>query len=379
MVAWRQRMILNGDPHARSILPVVFLHIQKTAGSVVRLLLHSHFDRSELAPLYNFDQYDHAGRIADAAALHRLFTGHMDRDALDAIEAAAGRARKFTFLRDPVSHVVSQAAFARMSLDDFMRQPTAFNQQAQLLSGLSRAADARHAQKAIACMDVFGLFEDMRGSLDLISHSLRLPYMELPESRLNASGADHSVPPEVSAEILARSPQDRALYDYARMEFSRRLTAAFGTLQSPQQRRDKLNAAYREAVFRRLRPCFGVELRAENSWPGLNWGLRESNRHGQAWRTLQGRASIFCKLIPGRQYIVSLRVHSARDEEAMQALCVAANDSPLAVAGHGLEDGIPVLNWLLPGVPANGAVEIGFEGELQVSAIRVYHWNPSGS
>lgn len=370
--------VLRNDVHTSTLLPFIFVHIPKTAGSIVRVVLHSLFDEQDLAPLYGFDDYEDPEHIeAVFAADFRLFTGHMDIAARNRILELAGGGTTVTFVRDPVSHVVSSAAFAGLKLADILAPMKVFNAHTLLLCGLSREMNDEQARQALEGM-TFGLFEDVERSFELISHTLRLPHVSVPAWRLNASGADHDISADMRAAIAGHSEHDIRLANFARAEFERRFRSAFGE-STPRERRDQLDRAYRDAVFAAMEPYRAVELRADRSWPGIGWGLRGSNGIGQRWRTVSGRAVLFVKLHANTAYIVSAHVHSAPDVEALESLSACVNDVPLAVAGHGIINGVPVRNWLIPSAIVTEALEISFRtvSSVDISLIQVYPYPSS--
>ena len=372
--------VLCNDMHTSTLLPFIFFHIPKTAGSIVRVVLHSLFDDQDLAPLYNFDDYEDPEQIAvvfDAG--FRLFTGHMDIVARNRIRELAGPTTTVTFLRDPISRVVSNAAFEGLHPADFLSSPYGSDLQARLLCGWSEQVDDRRAREALAGM-TFGLFEDLERSFDLISHAFRLPHTSTPGPRLNASGADHDISADMRSAIAGRSEHDIRLVEFARVEFEQRFRSAFGE-STRQQRRDQLDRAYRDAVFAAMEPYRAVELRADRSWPGLGWGLRGRNGLRQTWRTVNGQATLFMRLHANTSYIVSVHVHSAPDVAAIESLTVCANGVPLEVAGHGIINGVPVRNWLIPTISVTEALEISFRtvSSVDISLIQVYPYSLSTS
>ena len=366
--------VLSNDVYTSTLLPIVFFHIPKTAGSIVRVMLHTLFDNQDLAPLYNFDEYEHPEQIEGVfAAGFRLFTGHMDIAARDRILELGGRATTITFLRDPISRALSNAAFGGSNLSDFLRSPYGSDLQARLLCGWSRAVDDDRARGALTSM-VFGLFEDLRRSFDLICHALRLPHLNIPTRQLNASGANHDISGEMRAAIIGYSLHDIRLVEFGRLEFEGRFRSAFGESSTADQRRDQLNRAYRDAVYAAMEPHRAVELRADRSWPGIGWGLRGSNALGQAWRTMNGQASLFVRLHAGTAYILSAHIHSAPDVSAIESLTAHANGASLASAGDGRINDMPVRNWIIQAITDSEPLEIFFNAvsPIDISFIQIY-------
>lgn len=69
---------LTTDPHSRQLEPFAFVHIPKTAGSILRLLIASLFDLSRVYPGFNLESYSGAEfRRQAASGDYGLFSGHM--------------------------------------------------------------------------------------------------------------------------------------------------------------------------------------------------------------------------------------------------------------------------------------------------------------
>lgn len=206
-------------------------------------------------------------------------------------------------------------------------------------------------------------FEDLRRSLDLFSARFALPYLEIPDMRLNASGADHS--PALNENLSDRIDAWQNLpFDFdtaARIKFD---AEYFETFEGVEDIPAQLNASYRKAVFSCMQYYGRVSLSAENAWPGYGWSLRTENTHGQAWRTIgaTGRACLFARLHRG-SYILSLKFHSVQNIEAVDRLSISVNGMPVVSGNSGHSEGYFLKHFFVPAscfVADDGEVELGF-------------------
>lgn len=413
-VAELDRWCLTTDPHTRSLEPFVFMHIPKTAGSIIRLIVLSLFDRSRVFPGWNYPEFDTKdGEFIERIDpdRHGVFVGHMEWDAISCIEVATqSTPTVFTVLRDPVDHYRSQLSF----IDELGRQgntSTVMNGkefdfvefwndetraqfgtlllEAQVASLLARGhplfqvmehptrfkvlvrADDKQLASARAMLFTrlegihVAIFDDLRRSLDLLCRRLALPYQDIPGLRLNRSFADHSQ--VLSADQLAQVEARRSLC----FELDRKARDQFGTqyrehLDNISDIPIALNDGYRQALLEKLTPHWCVHLDAGNAWPGYGWGFREENEHGQTWRRLgpENRSTIIARLRGGCDYVVGLKVQSCEDPAILDKVRASANGAALAPEARAFIDGHFVLNWLMPSAlfeRTDGAVDVVFE------------------
>lgn len=406
---------LTTDPHTRSLEPFIFLHIPKTAGSVVRLIVSSLFDQDRIFPHYNYPDYDSA-RSKSLRAIrpgaYGVFIGHMWWDAVDCIEKKLkSKATIFTIFRDPVSHYRSQIAFTDRMLEQGIRETvengvsrdlaqqwdpqarqrygtvTLESQATSLLAnahplfknmGSNSTFDAIRPPTddefniALKLLNtrldaiIFGLFEEMRESLDLLSKRLSLPFQPLITIKLNESGANHDQ--QLSAAQIEEVERRRGFcFDLdreARARFAARHNAAFDHVIDI---RSSLNDAYRAALLEKLRPHWCVRLTADRAWPGFDWGPRESNEHNQYWRSFgpSGSGTIIVRLHPACNYLLVMVVHTAT-ERAMTSVSAAFNGVDAGTTNLHFAEGRYILKWHLEAahVPPSGVVEITLSQQL---------------
>jgi hypothetical protein len=378
---------LDSDPHTRSLEPFVFLHIPKTAGSIVRLLVLSLFDQSHVFPGWNFDDYETSDRNFESkidTERHGVFVGHMYWDAVSTIERVLGKKpHVLAILREPLSRLRSLAAF-----DNRIKMQTAAHSDASSIQAKSEiiledyVGLANDDWPALSCdsdpqfdlsdtptspdilsgptsfqsvankkMDdvIIGFFENLRESLDLFCSKLQLPFLEIPQIWLNESGADHSTPlgneqNKRLREALSLSLSFDAL---ARSRFHQIYRDTFvGIADIPSH----LNQLYRDAVLARMQPYWCVRLEAGRSWPGYGWGFRQTNEHGQTWRRLEaGDAGVvLAKLNRNCDYVVSLSLHSCDSDATLARIVACVGGARLASEDRAFIDGHFVLNWKLP-------------------------------
>ena len=75
-----------------------------------------------------------------------------------------------------------------------------------------------------------------------------------------------------------------------------------------------------------------VNISLAKSFLGAGWGLPNRNEHGQSWRWLteaKHGALVFLNLLPGKDYVVRSFVHTASNQEIIDAVTVTANDAPV--------------------------------------------------
>ncbi len=250
----------NKAKRGTSLLPVVFLHIPKTAGTSFISLLRAVFGHEQVMRLEVVD-YRTPERLAallsrplgeiDCVAAHIPYT---------MVARHRHRCRLFILLRHPVVRVMSLFRFLQQrpaedqkalglasgfSFDDFIntRTPSLF---VQVNDGMTRALagdprvitpdndrfwdttpSASLVERALANLESadFGLAEDMDATVGILRSAWGIPYgVEMPyENVSDATGTRHSV--EHSIQVIQRNQMDIALYQQAAAIFRRRCAA----------------------------------------------------------------------------------------------------------------------------------------------------------
>jgi len=208
-------------------LPIIFLHIPKTAGTSFRVSASDYFgkknillDYGEGSPSTSQEIIAHYYRSNDSAALHRsgtskkLLGGHFS---LARYREIFPQSPVVSFFRDPVDRVVSEYVHFKNhhgyseSLEDFYRSAEFQNRQHHGLSG-AKPTD----------LDFFGLTEQYEKSLALFNQRYKT---NLQKSILNKGSysLSHAVEPsdEQIAEIRHLNQADVLLYDQALETFGR--------------------------------------------------------------------------------------------------------------------------------------------------------------
>ena len=376
---------LSTDPHAASLQPFVFLHVPKTGGSMLRLIVLSWFDHEQVFPGHNFPDYNVAKfrEVVDPAR-HGVFVGHMGWDAVAVIaEAFEAMPQIVTMLREPSSHAESQLAFGiklglptTSSHDDCMlTSMVLFHGRAPADLGRPSLLELDYAPSFLHLTAVrfVGDFQDLRSSLDALCYELEMPFQDMPADVLNASGATHTGPR--SDQGAARDVQRaRRFYCYGQRRF-----AAVASLLDDEDRRSQLDERYREVVLRVQEPVWTVDLAVERAWPGTGWKYREQDQHGAMWRSIGNSniAHLFVVLRGGVHYALAVTFHSVSPGRVLDGLGVAANGCALAVEDTTWQNNQCIRRWRLPGdsVDENGRVSLTFTlgepGDCKLAAIRI--------
>ncbi len=403
---------LTTDPHTRNLEPFVFLHTPKTAGSTFRLILRSLFDEARIYPGANFPDFDPKTLQRNLSSeAHNVFLGHMTWNAIDEIERLRGRkANVFTIFRNPVSHLHSQLAFhdrlAEQGSDPGASGGvTVIGMQIALLVGLEyEQISEDYAQRGLSTTKLesfrnslesaritlnkrlesglrLGIFEDLRASLDLMCSRYRLPYIAIPDERLNASGA------QLSATL---SPSDRSYIDdwqniffdfdaQARVKFE---ADYYGTFYETAEVSASLNEIYKAEMSSSMQRHWCVSLPASNAWPGFGWAPRQITDDGQIRRHIgrSGRAKIFARLQRKLNYVLRISICYVSSSERAESLLVRANSHLLEAKETWFDGGHLTVQMQVPAVcldPRDGWLDLAFEidplvsEELMVSSISV--------
>jgi hypothetical protein len=242
---------------AEAIVPTIFVHIQKTGGSTLRLIVRREYGADGLVRLIASEASEQlASYVAspEARATVRAIIGHgafADRHALP-IDA-----RFVTMLREPVARVVSHHAFAQrtphlgvgaysqgMSLREFVEsdvtRPRIHNLQTRLLGrvepdeAITRAMLAAAKHNLEQHFAVVGLTERFDESILLMRRALgwkRWPFYErrnvTPRSAGSAPLSD-----DVLALIREHNALDIELYEWVARRFDDAVRVAGPRLQA---------------------------------------------------------------------------------------------------------------------------------------------------
>lgn len=227
-----------GDPSPS--LPIMFLHIPRTAGFTLKTMLESIFGTQR--SLLDAHFYD---TPKDELARYAVVEGHVRTRFFLRGFGPQWYRNGMTLVREPIARAVSQARHTRARPDDkrhhlvaaevgdadelFSRVPLWFNLQTKLLSSRphdSVDVDDVALEDAKATLDrmAFGLTEEFELSTALFAERWALALPRL--TRMNASGAsgdDDLRSDEFRAAAREHNLLDLRLHEYARTVFGRRV------------------------------------------------------------------------------------------------------------------------------------------------------------
>jgi hypothetical protein len=258
---------MSGDP------PFLFLHIPRTAGTTLNRLLERHFPPETVLSLYSREDFSRYAAIdAEQAARLRLIQGHVLLGDYDRFTFYDIPVRAFTFLREPVSRVVSEYFFLktwpnqhlyallneqRISLSEYVTSSHKLlrykgaNFMTRVISGLDpdeRPDEALSRAKANLRdrFAAFGLTGAFNASLLLLADVMGLG--DLLYERQNVL---HLPPAERATEeerelVASRNRLDTALFSFAATLFSERTAAQGPAFAARLARYERLLAKYQK-------------------------------------------------------------------------------------------------------------------------------------
>lgn len=267
--------------------PLFFLHIPKTAGTTLNMILDANFASESILDLYTDDQHSAIrdmtyNRLADYA----LIRGHIFVQDYDEILDGPVPMRVFTFLRDPVERVISEYFFLKrwpkshlykylnenkVTLTDYVTSDIGVlrrrgsNNMTNSLSGTmahslgERLATAwHHLSERFVC---FGILERFDESLLLLAKTAGLREIFYERQNVRATTADRMVTQAEIEVIVEYNRLDVRLYEMAAHEFDRRVCTLGPVFRSELRLFTKVNDRFRhvaELMDRRA----GIEQRA---------------------------------------------------------------------------------------------------------------------
>jgi sulfotransferase family protein len=375
-----------------------FLHLPKTAGTSMRVLLSCRFAPADILAFEQSDSPELRRQKLANVGRYGLVHGHMPYALVDLFER---RPFVLTVLRDPVDRAVSAfhymqqmaasvaqgfkdgstsatrardyAAAARLPLGEFVRQaPLAAqrhlgNVQAWLLATPDvngsgeygddhrvsvSPADLERAKEHLAACDAVGLTERMTESIELLAHSLQArPLGEISSANRTIRPALAALDAATTAALADITTADRELYAFACELFEERRRAMMRRLLV-------LGADQVRPVAERARFVPSPVFTFDSPVPGDGWYGPEHD--GARWFSWTGPAcasSIELASPPGAEFVLRLGVLHAMSAEFLSGLDVRLNGVRLhvraepAAAGHVLTAAVP---RALMGAPGEG-------------------------
>lgn len=238
---------------------LVFVHIQKTAGTTLYTVLDKVFAPGQMSPWLS--PWDFVRGDLESLASYALVRGHVAYGVYARL--LPGKPAYMTFLRDPVERVLSHYAHLQrhqpdmpqtlgpgMDLEAFIFHPTAClqvtNMQTRMLTAqldLARPSDvigalrlqaqaartgknppAEGAMETLASMAFVGITERFADSLALLTHTFGWPAVTQVRSTNVGDNkpARQQIPSHVLERIVELNQEDIKLYEYARNLFETR-------------------------------------------------------------------------------------------------------------------------------------------------------------
>lgn len=232
--------------------PFLFLHIPRTAGTTLNRLLERRFAPETVLSLYSRDDFARNAVIdRERLAGLRLIEGHVLLSDYEAFTFYDTPVRAFTFLREPVSRVISEYFFLRtwprqhlygllnepgMSLAAYVTSEHKLlrykgaNFMTRVLSGLDPGAEPEAAlERAKANLRdrfvCFGLTERFDESLLLLADVLGLTDLLYERQNVLRRPEGKRATAEERALVAARNRLDAALYAFGTALFAERIAA----------------------------------------------------------------------------------------------------------------------------------------------------------
>ncbi|MEY2422421.1 MAG: hypothetical protein QOI95_2488 [Acidimicrobiaceae bacterium] len=261
-----------------AVVPTIFVHLQKTGGSTLRLIVRRQYAQGEfIGILQPGREAQLAAYVAspEARARVRAIYGHLPFAQMQALPIEA---RYITVLREPIARVVSHHAFAQrqpsrgvgaftqdMTLEQFVvSQPAArmvHNLQTRVLSRLDVEEPVTRATLDAAKRNlerhfvVVGITERFDEAVLLMRRVLGWPRWPFYERR-NVSPSSvptAALPADVIASIRERNELDIELYDWAARRFDDVMRASGARARAELVAFRALNSGHGQRLRRAIR------------------------------------------------------------------------------------------------------------------------------
>jgi len=258
---------MSGEP------PFLFLHIPRTAGTTLNRLLERHFPPETVLSLYSREELQRYA-VIDVAFLARLrlIQGHILLSDYDRFTFYDAPVRAFTFVREPVSRVISEYFFLRtwpanhlyallneqhITLSEYVTSKHKLlrykggNFMTRVLSGIDPdvepdAALERAKSNLRDRFLFFGLTEAFNASLLLLAEAMGLGDLLYERQNALRRPVSQRADEDERALIAARNTLDTALYDFAKQLFAERVAAKGSSFTARLTRYETLLGKYQK-------------------------------------------------------------------------------------------------------------------------------------
>lgn len=254
--------------------PLLFLHIPKTAGTTLNVILSDNFDEDRILDVYTDEHSRQLSETTyDDMAGYDLVRGHIFIADYDAVFDGPVPMRLFTFLREPVERVISEYTFLktwpkshlyrylnenRVSLTEYVTSDApqlrrrGSNTMVNSLSGT--VSDDLDERLAVAWNNLssrftcFGLQERFDESLLLLKQNLGLTQTFYERQNVQTVRAMKTITPGELDTIKEHNLYDMTLYDLASREFERRVSSQGAGFQAELAMFNKVNKRFQRVT-----------------------------------------------------------------------------------------------------------------------------------
>ena len=312
-------------------MPVIYLHIPKTAGMSLRSYLVDQFPRDHICPAFGWQDLKRQHRVTPVD----LIAGHFDVRLLTLLPP--GPRQVITFLREPVARTVSAVhhathdpAFRHHALDlkgrrvdDLLLDPDVMrffaNTQTAYLSSVdldcpepvtdgcleelsfdNLIPDVARAIRNLGKMDFVGLTESFPSDLLILSDILGT-YPPGIAPLLNAGEARSAAPPDLTPRQL-RSVIEHNAYDLELYEHARAIHLSYRR----RQRADILS----DFLLKQPRETASIPFVSQRPFCGCGFLEEEADASGRPfrWSGTSDRSCLTFRITPGKMQVVRLEL-----------------------------------------------------------------------
>ena len=350
-----------------------FVHIPKTAGLTLRIILDSRFRWNDICPADDYSTL--AAFSKDDIGEYRLVRGHFWQNVG---ECMSSQPLLMTVLRDPVERTLSQYEYTRrepangplydlvrnMTIeeylrDEFLRECFVRDVQTRFIAPVSQPVDPNEfaplvhlgieqAKSNLLKFRFVGITERFDDTVRLLAHTLGWRPINAFLTRNSARGrvARSQLPRHVVEDILSLNENDAKLYEFAMELFDQRYTAMVDDLLDDEFHRHSAAVAL---------PKDTVRVEFDQVPNGDGWYPAELSEAGEFFRWTGPTTTAFLDLpvSPGRDMRIRFKVVDRITVEVLESLSVRVNDTLINVTPE-----------------SSASIEVVFAGVIPASALR---------